>query len=478
MSKISGKSVYLMGICGTAMASLAGMLKDMGYDVRGSDQNVYPPMSDMLQRLGIEIREGYKESNLVPKPDFVIVGNVMSKGHPEVEALLESQIPYTSLAKCMGENIIEDRDSYVIAGTHGKSTTTCLLTWIMDFIGMEPGYMVGAIPGNFENSFRAPKKNSFVIEGDEYDTAFFDKVPKFKHYRPKNVILNSIEFDHADIYKDLNAVKDAFKLLLERIPQEGVLFYKEGEENIDSLLEDYSINSFSFGESGDYTYKNLRFTDDYSIFDAYFRDEKIMEVKSPMFGKFNVWNALSCVAMAHHLNWDLNKVALAIMSFKGLKRRQELIYNSNDIKIVEDFAHHPTAVGLCIEAIKQRFSESRSIAFFEPRSATSRRSIFQKDYVKAFKDVDVVFIKEAFNQVKIPEAERFSSQALVDDLKNEGVEAYFFSDLDDLLTEKSSYFQKGDRILIMSNGAFDGIYKKLPAHLDRDFKSSVEKELC
>lgn len=464
MNNISGKSVYLMGICGTAMASLAGLLKDMGYQVRGSDQNVYPPMSDMLDNLNIEVREGYQASNLEPRPDLVIVGNVMSKGHPEVEALLASGIPYTSLASCMGENIIEDRDSYVMAGTHGKSTTTSLMTWIQECLGMEPGYMVGAIPANFEYSFRAPSKNSFVIEGDEYDTAFFDKVPKFKHYRPKFVVLNSIEFDHADIYKDLKAVKDAFRLLLDRIPEDGFLLYKSGEENIDDLLKDYpNICSYSFGGVGaDYEYRDLSFDDDFTRFKVFYRDEFLVEIESPMFGEFNVWNAVSCIAMAHQRSWDFDQVKKAIKSFKGLKRRQELIFEENNIKIVEDFAHHPTAVGLCIEAVKQRYKDSRLISFFEPRSATSRRSIFQKDYVEAFKCSDVVFIKEAFNQSKIAESDRFSSKLLVDDLKKLGVNAHYFSDLDDLLRERNDFFASGDRILIMSNGAFDGIYKKLP----------------
>ena len=474
---IKAKDVYLMGICGTAMASLAGMLKDMGYNVRGSDKNVYPPMSDMLQNLGIEIREGYQPSNLEPKPDLVIVGNVMSKGHPEVEALLESGIPYTSLAQCMGEHIIEDRDSYVVAGTHGKSTTTCLLTWIMDCLSLEPGFLVGAIPGNFPYSFRSPKKDSFVIEGDEYDTAFWDKVPKFKHYRPKYCILNSIEFDHADIYKDLDAVKDAFRLLLDRIPNDGFLLYKEGEENIDVLLKDYELKAKSFGENGDYYYKDLVFERGSCRFSVFHKEEKILDIESPLFGDFNVWNVLACVAMAHMRSWDLMKVKEAIKSFRGLKRRQELIFDQDNIKIYEDFAHHPTAVKLCIDAMKKSFKDSRLICFFEPRSATSRRNIFQKEYIEAFKAADAVYIKEPFDTSKIPEEERFSSKRLVSDLQGEGVSAKSFSALDEVLEPVSQDLKSGDAVLIMSNGAFDGIYKKLPEMILQRIETKRELNL-
>lgn len=463
MSFENGKkmSIYLMGICGTAMASLAGMLQQLGHEVRGSDQNVYPPMSDMLTDLGIEVREGYKPSNLEPRPDLVIVGNVMSKGHPEVEALLNSDIPYTSLAACIGENIIGSLDSYVVAGTHGKSTTTSLMTWAWECLGLEPGYMVGAIPANFEYSFRAPQKSSFVIEGDEYDTAFFDKVPKFKHYRPKFVVLNAVEFDHADIYKDLDAVKDAFHLLLERIPEDGVLIYKSGDENIESLLSKYDFPKFSFGKDGDYSYGEVKFDQNFMSFDVSFKGEFLINIETPMMGEFNVWNILSVVAMAHYRSFDLDEVKKAMKTFKGLKRRQELIYDKNNIKVYEDFAHHPTAVSLCVNAVKDRFPDAKLHCFFEPRSATSRRKVFQKEYVKAFEKADRVFIKEAFNQTKIAEEDRFSSKDLVMDLQEKGVDSTFFDNTDQLLESLQGSFSKGDRILIMSNGAFDSIYTKI-----------------
>ncbi|MEC9283006.1 MAG: Mur ligase family protein [Bdellovibrionota bacterium] len=458
--------IYMMGICGTAMASLAGLLQDMGHEVRGSDQNVYPPMSDMLKDLKIEVSEGYKPENLHPRPDLVIVGNVMSRNHPEVQALIDSKIPFTSLASCIGEKIIDHRDSYVVAGTHGKSTTTSLLTWVMECLKQEPGFLVGAIPLNFNKSFRAPKKECFVIEGDEYDTAYFDKVPKFIHYRPKYVILNSIEFDHADIYKDLDAVKDAFKMLLDRIPEQGKLLYLKSDENIQSILKEYpQIDAKSFGEDGDYNFSDVEFHKSGTKFQFNTPDGNTYQVNSPLYGEFNVWNVLSVLSMVHLRAFDMSLALKAIESFKGLKRRQELIAENEKTKVIEDFAHHPSAVQLLLDGMSKSFHEEKKICFFEPRSATSRRNIFQNEYVKAFAKADCVFIKQAFDQSKIADTERLDTNQLVDDIKAMGVEAFYFSDLEEIWQEFESQLTDKNLVLIMSNGAFDGIYQKIKGHI-------------
>ena len=458
--------IYMMGICGTAMASLAGLLQDMGHEVRGSDQNVYPPMSDMLKSLNIEISEGYKPENLHPRPDLVIVGNVMSRNHPEVQALIDSKIPFTSLANCIGEKIIDHRDSYVVAGTHGKSTTTSLLTWVMESLGKEPGFLVGAIPLNFNKSFRAPKKDCFVIEGDEYDTAYFDKVPKFIHYKPKYVILNSIEFDHADIYKDLDAVKDAFKMLLDRIPSDGKLLYLNSDANIHSILKEYpNIDAKSFGEDANYSFSDVEFHQNGTRFQLNTPDGKSYLVNSPMYGEFNVWNVLSVLSMLHLRGFDLEKAIDSLNGFKGLKRRQELIAENSNTKVIEDFAHHPSAVELLLDGMSKSFKEEKKICFFEPRSATSRRNIFQKEYVKAFSKADVVFIKQAFDQSKIADDERLDTKKLVQDIEAQGVKAIYFSDLSEIWEEFEAQLGDKNLVLIMSNGAFDGIYEKIKAHI-------------
>lgn len=468
------KTVHLMGICGTAMASLAGILKASGWEVRGSDQNVYPPMSDMLQNLGIEILAGYKAENLQPSPDLVIVGNVISRGNPELEALLQSDIPYTSLAACLGERVIADRDSYVVAGTHGKSTTTSLLAWVLECLDKKPGFLVGAVPLNFGLSFRAPEASDcFVIEGDEYDTAFFDKVPKFIHYRPKNVILNSIEFDHADIYADLEAVKKAFRMLLDRIPAgaDSPLLYLDRDQNIRELLRDYpELTAFSFGEQGDYSFRDLQLHDQGASFTFVSPQGESYFVQSPLYGRFNVWNVMAVLAMVHCKALDMTTALKAVAGFKGLKRRQEKIHRSLDgrIQVIEDFAHHPTAVKLLLQAMRESFPQHRLISFFEPRSATSRRKVFYGEYLEAFALSDVVFLKEAFDQQKIKAEDRFRSEEFVADLQEKypQIHAHYFADLERVWPQLKQETTEGPcLILIMSNGAFDGIYEKIKAHI-------------
>ncbi|MDZ4676655.1 MAG: UDP-N-acetylmuramate:L-alanyl-gamma-D-glutamyl-meso-diaminopimelate ligase [Oligoflexia bacterium] len=459
------ETIYMMGICGTAMGSLAGLLRDMGYNVRGSDQNVYPPMSTKLKSLGIDIIEGYKPENLNPRPDKVIVGNVMSKTHAEVQALLDSKIPYTSLPKAMGEFLIKDRHSVVISGTHGKTTTTAIAAWVLEKAGLKPGFMIGGVPLNFPNTFSIGKGNYFVIEGDEYDTAFFDKVPKFIHYRPRSVILTSIEFDHADIYRDLDHVKDAFKMLLKLIPEDGHLIYQSEDENIKSILAETKCkNVQGYGvKSTDWQLGDIKWEEAYSQFDVIYQGKKIDTIKSNLFGEYNLLNALSVYALAYNLKLDLNKVREAFMSFKGVKRRQEIIGQPRHITIIDDFAHHPTAVRVTIGGVKKRFKKSRIIGVFEPRSATSRRRIFQDDFAKALSTADEVIVSVPYDQSKISETQRFNSDELINDIKKIKGDAHatLGHSPDEIISHLKTLAQPGDVILLMSNGGFGGIYQKL-----------------
>lgn len=462
----SGSHIHLMGICGTAMASLAGLLKNRGYKITGSDQNPYPPMSTQLESLGIQIQKGYRKENLHPVPDFVIVGNVISKSNEEAQELLRLGIPYTSLPKAMGEFLIEDRQCICVSGTHGKTTTTSLMAWVAQNVGVKPGFLIGGIPKNFSRSFQNPEGDFFVIEGDEYDTAFFDKVPKFVHYKPKHVIFTSCEFDHADIYKDLQAVKDSFAKLMQLIPVDGTLMACAHEKNVIELSSQCrSKNVFTYAIKGqfaaDYQAEIKSVDSQGTRFAVWFRGLELNTFFIQMSGDYNVLNALAVIGLSHQLGWDLVSVKKALESFQGVKRRQEVLGEPNGILVIEDFAHHPTAVRETVKGIRSRYHGRKVLAVFEPRSATSRRKIFQKDYVEAFKECDEILLAKAFDQSKIDEGDRFSSEELVEDLKRQGKSAGAYDSADQIVSSLKTQAHRGDLILIMSNGGFDGIYEKL-----------------
>lgn len=459
--------IHMIGICGVAMASLAGILKNLGFRVTGSDENVYPPMSTQLKELGIEIQQGYKKQNLQPRPDLVIVGNVISRSNPEAETLLASDIPYTSLPKAMGEFVIGTRDSLVVAGTHGKTTTTSLMSWMAQAMQAGAGFLIGGIPKNFNKSFQVPEKNLFIIEGDEYDTAFFDKVPKFVHYRPKFVILTSIEFDHADIYPDLDAVKKAFGRLLDLIPRDGILVASGEDQNIASIIKRARAQKvFTYGiEHGDYVARKILQTDAGTEFEVFKHGVRVEKLKTLLMGEYNVRNALGAYAMATEMGWAGEKLRRAIATFEGVKRRQEILGEPGGVLVIEDFAHHPTAVQSTIAAMKARYPGRRLFAVFEPRSATSRRKVFQKDYVTALSGEHTVILPPAYNQEKIEANDRFSVDELVSDLRKTGTEAEKLKDVDAIVKYLGKNARSGDLILIMSNGGFGGIYQKLLAQL-------------
>ena len=460
-----GSHIHMIGICGTAMASLAGLLKDRGFRVTGSDSNSYPPMSTQLENLKIPILTPYKKENLNPRPDFVIVGNVISANNEEAQELQKLGLPFTSLPKAMGEFIIENRNCVCISGTHGKTTTTSLMSWVLDQAGLKPGFMIGGIPKNFAQSFRNPEGNYFVIEGDEYDTAYFDKVPKFIHYKPKHVILTSIEFDHADIYKDLNAVKAAFSRLIRIIPREGHLVCWGEDSNIKDLLEQSNTkNVFTYG------FKNSHFiieklNNPGAAIETHFQIKKGTEVLGPfvttMSGDYNLLNAASVIILCYLLKVDIESVKKSMQSFEGVKRRQEILGEPGGVLVIEDFAHHPTAVRETLKGIAKQYQGRKIFAVFEPRSATSRRKIFQKDYAEAFQSAQEILLAKAFDQTKIDEEDRFSTEELVNDLKKKNKSAACFDNADQIVTNLKSRAKSGDLILIMSNGGFDGIYQKI-----------------
>ncbi|MCB0392356.1 MAG: UDP-N-acetylmuramate:L-alanyl-gamma-D-glutamyl-meso-diaminopimelate ligase [Bdellovibrionales bacterium] len=462
-----GSHVHLMGICGTAMGSLAGLLKEKGYKVTGSDQNVYPPMSTQLQELGIEIYQGYKKENLNPKPDLVIVGNVISAHFEEAQELLNSDIPYTSLPAALGEWAIGNRNSLVVTGTHGKTTTTSMLSWIAETCDKNPGFLIGGIPLNFPRSFRNPPSNNdnseyFVIEGDEYDTAFFDKVPKFVHYRPKYVILTSIEFDHADIYSDINEILSAFKKLLELIPEDGLLVYNAEDKNIPKILEACRARKVSYGlQSGDYKISDRQNLVGRNQMSVEYKGQNIADLAIKQFGPHNTMNALASFVIAKELGWSGFKVMQGLATFNGVKRRQEILLQNESITIVEDFAHHPTAVSLTLDCMKEQFPGKRVIAIYEPRSATSRRNVFEKEYIAALQKADVIFLPQAFDQAKITEESRFSSERVIQNLQQLGKNAYYCKDVEEIVKQLHLTVNKGDIVLIMSNGGFGGIYQKI-----------------
>jgi UDP-N-acetylmuramate: L-alanyl-gamma-D-glutamyl-meso-diaminopimelate ligase len=455
-----GAHIHLMGICGTAMASLAGILKERGYKVTGSDQNVYPPMSTFLEEQGIEIKPGYVAENLIPHPDFVVVGNVISKHYEEAQALLQTDIPYASLPETLRDFVIEDRHSLVVAGTHGKTTTTSMLAWVCELEGLKPGFLIGGIPNNFKKSFQNPRGQYWVIEGDEYDTAFFAKVPKFVYYKPQTVILSSIEFDHADIYNDLRDVLKAFESLMKIIPEDkGLLIHNAEDENIPKVLEHYKGTKVSYGfTKGDWTTQDLRFERSGLHFDVLYQGKKEDSLFVPMFGQYNVTNALSVYALSRTLGFKLN-LKEAFASFQGVKRRQELIGEPGGIQVIEDFAHHPTAVKATIESFQKREGKGRLFVIFEPRSNTSRRKFFQKEYTQALGLSDEVLISRPFQGTsKEDTADALDVDQLVSELPIPGMS---FDQVEEAIEQVQAKAKSGDTVLIMSNGGFQGIYQKI-----------------
>lgn len=464
------KSIHLIAVCGMGMGSLAGLLKSSGYMVSGSDEQFYPPMSLQLQELGIDLKVGYKPENLHHSPDLVVVGNAVSIGNPEVEEMLAKGLPYMSLPQALVEFYMKGKHSIVIAGTHGKTTTSALVTWLLEVGGMEPGFMVGGVLNNYGKSYKVGQGEYFVAEGDEYDSAFFDKRPKFLHYRPDTAIITGIEFDHADIYQNLATIKKAFGQFILSLPQQGRMLACWDDDNLRDLIEQelagkvrYPLEGYGLETKADWQAKDIRFDQKGSYFVLLNNGEPVRKLYSPVWGRYNIQNIVGAIGVVHGLGISWDQIEEGLKTFKGVKRRQEIVAETKGIIIVDDFAHHPTAVRETILAIKARFPNHRLWAVFEPRTNTSRRNIFQQDYKQAFDDAKKIIIADVYRPDKIKAEERFSPEKLVEDLRNKGKEALHISGTSNILAYLSHHLIPGDVVLIMSNGSFDHLPYKLAA---------------
>ncbi len=464
-----GSHIHVIAVGGVAMATFAAMLKERGYRVTGSDQGVYPPMSDFLARAGIEVMQGYRPENLTPAPDLVIVGNAVSRTNPEVAALLESQIPYQSFPQALGDLFLEGKRSLVVAGTHGKTTSTSLLGWVLEKAGRQPSLLVGGITCNFSQGYRLGSGEFFVIEGDEYDTAFFDKGPKFLHYRPRAVLLNAVEFDHADIYRDLDHVKDAFFRLFAIVPSGApVLVCSDFPAALD--VAQRSQKPFAtFGFGGDPTWQVHDIHDDgeQMHFTVTHLQKEIGRFSTPMMGRMNIRNALGVIALCTELGMSAAEIAPGLVTFLGVERRQELVGEAQGITIIDDFAHHPTAVTMTIEAVRLRYPNRRLWAVFEPRSNTCRRRVFQKPLTTALALADHVVIGPVFTkpQDQLAAGDLFSPAELTSDLQATGKDTHAGQGVEEICQFLTAQCRSGDVVLVMSNGAFGGLPRKLLAAL-------------
>jgi UDP-N-acetylmuramate: L-alanyl-gamma-D-glutamyl-meso-diaminopimelate ligase len=457
------KHYHLIGICGTAMASLAGMLVEQGHRVTGSDENVYPPMSLELERLDIPVSVGYSTENLAKRPDIIVVGNAISRGNPELEYALNEKMVYTSMAAVVKENFIRGHHSIVVAGTHGKTTTTSLMAWAMQVAGAEPSLLVGGVAENFESSFRLTDGPYFVIEGDEYDTAYFDKGPKFMHYLPDTVILNNVEFDHADIYRDLEMVKFAFSRLINLIPSNGALIAGWDSPVVRELAARAfcRVESFGIDEGARWRASAIDFTGAATAFTVHVDGHEFGRYRTPLAGLFNVRNCLAVIAACEGLGLERRLVTEAMMEFASVKRRMEIRGSARGITVIDDFAHHPTAVHETLLAARAKYRGHRIVAVFEPRSFTAQMKSFQPAFEDALAEADVIIIGGLFHPERYGTDRALSPAAVAKHLRKRGRTAQAIANVDEIVTYLVPELREHDVIIVMSNGSFGGIHDKL-----------------
>ena len=455
--------IHLLGICGTGMAALAGILKEQGHRVTGSDEHVYPPMSTLLEGLGITIQNGYRPANLEPAPDLVVVGNVIRRDNPEAQAVLARDLPRLSLPQALNRFLVGDRQSIVVAGTHGKTTTTALVAWLLYALGMDPGFMVGGIAKNFMVNYRVGRGRYVVLEGDEYDTAFFDKRPKFVHFTTRAAILTSIEFDHADIYPDLNLIIQAFEAFLGTIAPGGrVLAWGDAPLVREVCGRHHApVSFYGTGNGAAWQAVDLNPGAGGMSFTVLRDGARWGEFFLPMVGAHNVLNALAALAVLAEVGAAPGDLQAALRGFKGVRKRQDVAGEYRGILVMEDFAHHPTAVAVTLAAVRQAYPERRLVAAFEPRTNTSRRKIFQEPYAQAFQDADLILVREPPDLWKVEPEEQFSSSRLVADLNARGQEAIYCAGTDQLLDGLLRRVRPGDVVLVMSNGDFDHLVARV-----------------
>jgi UDP-N-acetylmuramate: L-alanyl-gamma-D-glutamyl-meso-diaminopimelate ligase len=456
---------------------LAGMLKARGFRVTGSDAAAYPPMSDFLASLGIPVGQPFSDKNLEPRPELVVVGNAMSRGNVELEYVLDQRIPFQSMPQLLHDEFLNQRDVIAVAGTHGKTTTTSMLAWIFESAGRKPDFLVGGIAENFGSSFGLGGGKNFIIEGDEYDTAFFDKGPKFLHYFPTSVILTSVEFDHADIYSDLAAVKTAFKRLVNLVPRSGRIVAWDGSANVAECLTKAfcPVEQYGFGEKANWRAVEVKYESERTSWSVLRDGELWGKFEFPLAGEYNVLNATAAVAMAAGYGITAELSVDALRSFQSVKRRLEVRAEVDGITIIDDFAHHPTAIVQTLKALRTRYSGRRLWAILEPRSNTLRRNVFQPELACALAVADEVVIAQIFKAEAIPEKERLDPNAVVGMLAKASKRGRILANADEIVEQVAPELRSGDVVAILSNGGFGGIYEKLPQRIEslREVKTRV-----
>ncbi|HOX43723.1 MAG TPA: UDP-N-acetylmuramate--L-alanine ligase [Myxococcota bacterium] len=461
--------VHMVAICGTGMGALAGLLKEAGHDVRGSDKAFYPPMGERLQAWGIPTQQGFDAARITPDLDLVVVGNACRQDNPEARAALERGLKVMSFPQALGEMFIEGRRSIAVCGTHGKTTTASLLAYMLVQAGRDPSFLVGGVPTNFGKSFHVGRGTDFVVEGDEYDTAFFDKRPKFVHYRPRVVVLTAVEYDHADIYPDMDAYRRAFQGLVGLLPPDGLLIGCADDPEVRALFPRAACPSVGYGLAADAGYRVLESAADGQgmAFRVRGPDGAEARLRLPLAGRHNVLNATAALAVLGHLGLGLEEAARTWEGFLGIARRLEVRGVAAGVTVLDDFAHHPTKVRETVRAARLRYPRANLVAVFEPRTNTSRRKVFQELYPGSFEGADRVVVVPPFGVDGLPAAERFDSAALVAALRARGLQAELRASADEVVSEVSPGLPEGSVVLVMSNGAFDGIHEKLLAALRR-----------
>ena len=460
------KKIHLVAACGTGMGTLACILKEMGYEVSGSDQNVYPPMSDFLKEKGIKLFKGYDPGNLDHNPDLVIIGNVITKENIEAKAVMQKGFKYLSMPQAVNRFIAKDKKIILVTGTHGKTTTASIMAHMLYVAGMDPSFMIGGILKDFNSSFRIGKGQYMVIEGDEYDTAFFDKGPKFMHYDPDITIITGIEFDHADIFTDIDHIKQIFVDFIKKIEKTSHIIAYDDNDNLNEVLKISCPDSLEkYGKLAQWSFSNYKQQDSKAYFDVHGLN-KIYPIQTNILGEHNINNCLACLAVANKIGIGYDNILNALKTFSGIKRRQEIRGIKNGITIMDDFAHHPTAVRETINGIKPFYKKGRIIAVFEPRTNTSMRKFFQDIYPDSFLSADIVCVCKPQIKKNIPLKDKFSTKQLVMDIEKKGIKAYHFESSSKVISFLVPKLKSGDLVLIMSNGGFDDIHLKLLENIE------------
>lgn len=448
--------VHILGICGTFMGGIAAIAKSLGHKVTGSDKNVYPPMSTQLEQLGIELTQGDDESQFEPSPDIVIIGNAMSRGNPGVEYVLNRNLPYTSGPQWLLDNLLKDKWVLAVAGTHGKTSTSSMLAWIAEDCGLQPGFLIGGVPENFGISARLSSSPFFIIEADEYDSAFFDKRSKFVHYRPRTVVLNNLEFDHADIFENLAAIQKQFHHLIRTVPSNGLILAPSNDANLKQVIDAGCWSETALvGTAQNALWSAVKIKSDYSEFEVYHKQRLYGTVTWDLIGKHNMDNAIMAIAAAHHAGIKIQDAMKALATFKNVKRRMEIKGKVNGITIYDDFAHHPTAIATTLDGLRNKVGKQRIIAIIEPRSHTMRMGIHKDELVNAWRKADLVHIMQPAGLSWSLNALASASQAPL----------IIHNNVDDIVNAVMHEAKPNDHILVMSNGGFDGIHSKLISSL-------------